>query len=298
MSGNGHIPVLLKDVLEFLDVHREGVYIDCTLGLGGHSLEILQTNPKAHVIGFDIDEKSLILAKERLQPFADRLSLYHSDYRYIPDLNIDFSEIKGILIDLGMSSFQLDAPERGFSYLHDGPLDMRMDQRNNFTASKVINKYSEPKLAQVFREYGELRQAKRLAYEIVSRRKRDKIETTHQLFQVIEDVCRWRPQKGKSHPASRVFQSLRIEVNQELKNLSSFLERIILKSPKTARMLVISFHSLEDRIVKQTFVRLAVQNDHPASIRILTKKPITASEEEIVSNFRARSAKLRAAERI
>lgn len=298
MSGNGHTPVLLKDVLEFLDVHREGVYIDCTLGLGGHSLEILQTNPKAHVIGFDIDEKSLILAKERLQPFADRLSLYHSDYRYIPDLNIDFSEIKGILIDLGMSSFQLDSPERGFSYLHDGPLDMRMDQRNNFTASKVINKYSEPKLAQVFRDYGELRQAKRLAHEIVSRRKRDKIETTHQLFQVIEDVCRWRPQKGKSHPASRVFQAIRIEVNQELKNLSSFLERIILKSPKIARILVISFHSLEDRIVKQTFVRLAVQNDHPASIRILTKKPITASEEEIVSNFRARSAKLRAAERI
>ncbi len=298
MSGNGHIPVLLKDVLEFLDVHREGVYIDCTLGLGGHSLKILQTNPKAHVIGFDIDEKSLILAKERLQPFADRLSLYHSDYRYIPDLNIDFSEIKGILIDLGMSSFQLDSPERGFSYLHDGPLDMRMDQRNNFTASKVINKYSEPKLAQVFRDYGELRQAKRLAHEIVSRRKRDKIETTHQLFQVIEDVCRWRPQKGKSHPASRVFQAIRIEVNQELKNLSSFLERIILKSPKIARILVISFHSLEDRIVKQTFVRLAVQNDHPASIRILTKKPITASEEEIVSNFRARSAKLRAAERI
>jgi len=175
MSGNGHIPVLLKDVLEFLDVHREGVYIDCTLGLGGHSLEILQTNPKAHVIGFDIDEKSLILAKEKLQPFADRFSLYHSDYRYIPDLNIDFSEIKGILIDLGMSSFQLDSPERGFSYLHDGPLDMRMDQRNNFTASKVINKYSEPKLAHVFRDYGELRQAKRLAHEIVSRRKRDKI---------------------------------------------------------------------------------------------------------------------------
>ena len=219
MSSNGHIPVLLKDVLEFLDVHREGVYIDCTLGLGGHSLEILQTNPNAHVIGFDIDEKSLILAKERLLPFADRLSLYHSDYRYIPDLNIDFSEIKGILIDLGMSSFQLDSPERGFSYHHDGPLDMRMDQRNNFTASKVINKYSEPKLAQVFRDYGELRQAKRLAHEIVSRRKRDKIETTHQLLQVIEDICRWHPQKGKSHPASRVFQALRIEVNQELKNL-------------------------------------------------------------------------------
>ncbi len=143
-----------------------------------------------------------------------------------------------------------------------------------------------------------MRQAKKLAHEIVSRRKENKIETTHQLFRVVEDVCRWRAQRGKSHPAARVFQAIRIEVNQELKNLSSFLERIILKCPKKARFLIISFHSLEDRIVKQTFVRLAVQNDHPASIKILTKKPFTASEEEISSNFRARSAKLRAAERI
>lgn len=298
MSRNGHIPVLLKDVLGFLEVQREGVYVDCTVGLAGHSQEILRTNPKAHVIGFDIDEKSLVLAKERLLPYADRLILYHSDFRYLPDLNINFSEIRGILIDLGMSSFQLDSPERGFSYHHDGPLDMRMDQMNKVTAAKVINKYSEPKLAQVFREYGELRQAKRLAHEIVSRRKGNKIETTHQLFRVVEDVCRWRAQKGKSHPAARVFQAIRIEVNQELKNLSSFLERIILKCPKKARFLVISFHSLEDRIVKQTFARLAVPNDHPASIKILTKKPFTASEEEILSNFRARSAKLRAAERI
>ncbi len=298
MSRNGHIPVLLKDVLGFLEVQREGVYVDCTVGLAGHSLEILRTNPKAHVIGFDIDEKSLVLAKERLLPYADRLVLYHSDFRYLPDLNFNFSEIRGILIDLGMSSFQLNSPERGFSYHHDGPLDMRMDQMNKVTAAKVINRYSEPKLAQVFRDYGELRQAKRLAHEIVSRRKGNKIETTHQLFRIVEDVCRWRAQKGKSHPAARVFQAIRIEVNQELKNLSNFLERIILKCPKKARFLVISFHSLEDRIVKQTFVRLAVQNDHPASIKILTKKPFTASEEEISSNFRARSAKLRAAERI
>ncbi len=298
MSDNGHIPVLLKDVLEFLEVQREGVYVDCTVGLGGHSLEILHTNPKANVICFDIDEKSLILAKERLLPYADRLTLYHSDFRYLPDLKINFSEIRGILIDLGMSSFQLDSPERGFSYQHDGPLDMRMDQMNKVTAAKVINKYSELKLAKIFRDYGELRQAKKLAHEIILRRRRDKIETTRQFFRIVEDVCHWRAQKGKSHPAARVFQAIRIEVNQELKNLSSFLERIILKCPKKTRLLVISFHSLEDRIVKQTFVRMAVQNDHPASIKILTKKPITASEEEIASNFRARSAKLRAAERI
>lgn len=298
MSTIGHIPVLLKEVLGFLEVQREGVYIDCTVGLGGHSLEILKANPKARVIGFDIDEKSLLLAKEKLQPYADRLSLYHSDFRYIPDLKINFSEIRGILLDLGMSSFQLDSQERGFSYQHDGPLDMRMDQRNKITASKIINKYSELKLAQVFWEYGEIRSSKRLAHEIISRRKCSKIETTKELLEIVENVCRWRPQKGKSHPAARVFQSIRIEVNQELKNLSSFLERFILKCPKKTRMLAISFHSLEDRIVKQTFARLATQNDHPASIKKLTKKPISASEEEIASNFRARSAKLRAAERI
>ena len=298
MSTIGHIPVLLKEVLGFLEVQREGIYIDCTIGLGGHSLEILKANPKAHVIGFDIDEKSLLLAKEKLQPYADRLSLYHSDFRYIPDLKINFSKIRGILLDLGMSSFQLDSQERGFSYQHDGPLDMRMDQRNKITASKIINKYSEVKLAQVFWEYGEIRFSKRLAHEITSRRKCNKIETTKELLEVVENVCRWRPQKGKSHPAARVFQSLRIEVNQELKNLSSFLERSILKCPEKTRMLAISFHSLEDRIVKQTFARLATQNDHPASIKKLTKKPISASEEEIASNFRARSAKLRVAERI
>ena len=298
MSRNGHIPVLLMDVLEFLDVQREGIYIDCTVGLGGHSQEILRANPKAYVIGFDIDEKSILQAKERLQPYSDRLSLYHSDFRYLPDLNLNFSDVRGILMDLGMSSFQLDSPERGFSYLQDGPLDMRMDLRNKVTAAKIINKYSEPKLSQVFRDYGELKQAKRLAHEIVSKRKGGKIETTLQLFRIVEDVCRWRAQKGKSHPAARVFQALRIEINQELKNLSGFLERITLKCPRNARILVISFHSLEDRIVKQTFARLAVQNDHTPSIKIFTKKPKEAIEDEISSNFRARSAKLRAVERI
>ncbi|MFC2161084.1 16S rRNA (cytosine(1402)-N(4))-methyltransferase RsmH [Acidobacteriota bacterium] len=298
MSGTGHIPVLLEEVKGFLEIQREGIYIDCTVGLGGHSIEILKTNPKARVIGFDIDEKSLLLAKEKLHPYADRLSLYHSDFRYIPDLNLKFSEIRGILIDLGMSSYQLDSQERGFSFQHDGPLDMRMDQRNKITASKIINKYSEMKLAQIFWDYGELRASRKLAHEIISRRKINKIETTKELLEVVEAVCQWRPRKGKSHPAALVFQSLRIEVNQELKNLSNFLERFILKCPKKTRIVVISFHSLEDRIVKQTFARLAVQNNHPATIKKLTKKPVTASEEEVVSNFRARSAKLRAAERI
>lgn len=298
MRRNGHTPVLLKEVLEYLDVQREGVYVDCTLGLGGHALEILKRNPKASLVGFDVDEKSLLKAKERLLSFSDRISLYHSDFRYLPDLNIDFSKIRGILMDLGLSSFQLDSAERGFSYLQDGPLDMRMDLRNKITASRIINRYSEHKLAQVFREYAELRQAKKLANTIASRRKTEKLETTQKLFRLVEDVCHWRPQKGKTHPAARVFQALRIEVNQELKDLPHFLERAILLCPEKTRFIVISFHSLEDRIIKRVFARMAVYNDHPASLKILTKKPVVPSIEEIESNFRARSAKLRAAERI
>ena len=142
MSANGHIPVLMDETLSYLDAGREGTYIDCTLGLGGHALEILTRNPLAKIIGFDVDELSLRQAKKRLAPFADRLTLYHSDFRYLPDLEIDFGRVRGVLLDLGISSFQLDSPNRGFSFNQDGPLDMRMDLRNKTTALKVIEKYS------------------------------------------------------------------------------------------------------------------------------------------------------------
>jgi len=296
MNGNGHIPVLLEEALQYLQIKREGTYVDCTLGLGGHALEILKRNPKAILIGFDVDEKSLLKAKEKLEPYADRVSLYHSDFRYLPDLKIDFSKIRGILLDLGMSSFQLDSPERGFSYSREGPLDMRMDLRNKTTAHKIINKLPEHRLSQIFYEYGELRQARRLAREIVTRRKTQKIETTTQLCRTVEEICRWRPQKGKIHPAAKVFQAIRIEVNQELKSLSGFIERISQKLPKKALLAAISFHSLEDRIIKQTFVQLATSMNSQPCLKILTKKPVVSSEEEIAINFRARSAKLRAAE--
>ncbi|MBE0460562.1 MAG: 16S rRNA (cytosine(1402)-N(4))-methyltransferase RsmH [Candidatus Aminicenantes bacterium] len=298
MSQFSHIPVLLNQVLDYLDVMRKGTYMDCTLGLGGHAYEILKKNPNAKLIGFDIDEFSLLEAKKKLSLYSNRIELYHSDFRYLPDLKINFSDTRGILLDLGISSFQLDNPDRGFSYQHEGPLDMRMDLRNKVTASKVINKYSEHKLAQLFREYGEIRQAKRLAKEIVSRRKIRKIETTTQLLEIVEQVCRWRPQKGKTHPAAKVFQAIRIEVNQELNGISHFLERIVYLIPKKARIVVISFHSLEDRIIKHTFNHLARHNDIHPTLKILTKKPVVPSDEEIAINFRARSAKLRAAEKI
>ncbi len=298
MNGTSHIPVLLEEVLEYLDISREGTYVDCTLGLGGHAVEILKRNDKAFLIGFDIDEKSLLKAKELLKPYAERVELYHSDFRYIPELKIEFSRIRGVLLDLGISSFQLDSPKRGFSFSKEGPLDMRMDLRNKTTATKIINKYSEHHLAQLFHEYAELRQARRLAKVIVSRRKLKKFETTTQLCQTVEEVCGWRPQKGKLHPAAKVFQAIRIEVNQELTGLSDFLERIVCKIPKTARLTVISFHSLEDRIIKHTYSRLASEKEPHPYLKILTKKPVIPSDEEISSNFRARSAKLRAAERI
>jgi 16S rRNA (cytosine1402-N4)-methyltransferase len=298
MNGNGHLPVLLEEVMDYLDIKREGIYVDCTLGLGGHALEILKRNPKASLVGFDIDETSLLKAKEKLAPYADRVKLYHSDFRYIPDLKIEFSRIRGILLDLGISSFQLDSPERGFSFNQDGPLDMRMDLRNKITAYKIINKYSEHSLAQILREYGELRQARRLSKEIVSIRKSEKIETTTQLRRIVERICGWRPQKGKIHPAAKVFQALRIEVNQELKSLSGFLERITQLIPEKAHITAISFHSLEDRIIKHTFALLAATNNSHPFLKILTKKPVIPSQEEIAINFRSRSAKLRAAERI
>ena len=298
MSGNGHIPVLLEEALGHLNIEREGVYVDCTLGIGGHALEILKRNTKSILIGFDIDEKSLLKAREKLHPYADRVQLYHSDFRYLPDLNIDFSKIRGLLLDLGVSSYQLDSPERGFSFNRHGPLDMRMDHRNKTTASKIIDKYSEHKLTQIFQEYGEIKQAKRLAREIVSRRKDKKIESTTQLRRITEDLFRWRPQKGKIHPAAKVFQAIRIEVNQELESLSAFIERIAQKVPQKARIVAISFHSLEDRIIKHTFAQLASSKNSHARLRIITKKPVIPSESEVIKNSRARSAKLRAAERI
>jgi len=297
MSRREHIPVLLEETLSLLDAGREGIYIDGTLGMAGHASEILKRNPKARLIGVDLDEGSILKARSYLSPYANRVDLYHADFRYIPEIDIDFADVRGILLDLGMSSYQLDAPERGFSHALDGPLDMRMDVRNKMTAAKILDKYPETKLAQVFREYGELKQANKLARRIATVRRAQKIESTTQLRQIVEDVCRWIPQKGKIHPAAKVFQALRIEVNQELHGLGDFLEKVVHLVQPGTRIAVISFHSLEDRIVKHTLARLARPDDGPGLVEILTKKPVTASEEEVAANSRARSAKLRAAEK-
>jgi 16S rRNA (cytosine1402-N4)-methyltransferase len=295
MSEGRHVPVLLEETLALLDIQRAGTYIDGTIGLAGHASEILKRNPKARLVGLDLDEQALLKSREVLRPYAGRVELYHADFRYLLDLDIDFAGVRGILFDLGMSSFQLDAPERGFSHSQDGPLDMRMDVRSKLTAAKILDKYSEAKLAHIFREYGELKQAGKLARQIASIRRTRKIESTVQLRNIVEDVCRWIPQKGKIHPASKVFQSLRIAVNRELEGLAEFLERTIDLLHAGARIAVISFHSLEDRIVKHTLAGLARPENGEPTVDLLTKKPVTPTEEEVVLNPRARSAKLRAA---
>jgi 16S rRNA (cytosine1402-N4)-methyltransferase len=298
MTEQGHCPVLLTEVLELLSVGREGVYVDCTLGLAGHAVAILERNPRASLVGLDRDEISLRQARERLMPFGGRVRLFHTDFKYLPELGIDFRDVRGVLVDLGISSFQLDSPERGFSFNQEGPLDMRMDQRSKITAGKVIHTYSEQKLADLFETCGELPHSRRLAREVVRLRKLGRVETTSDLRQIIEEVYRWRPQKGKIHPAAKAFQALRIEVNRELEGLAEFLEETVRMSVAGTRFVAISFHSLEDRIVKHTFAGLASARDREPLLTILTRKPVMAGPDEVAGNSRARSAKLRAAERV
>ncbi len=298
MIGTGHVPVLLEEALRQLDSGRAGTYIDGTLGMGGHSLEILRRNPRASVIGFDRDEASLRKAGQRLAEFGDRVRLYHGDFKEIPGLGLDLGKVRGVLLDLGISSAQLDEPGRGFSFNADGPLDMRMDLRTKATAAAILEKYPEARLDEMFRAYGELPHTRRLAREIVTRRKLHPFETTAQLRRLVEEIYRWHPQKGKVHPAAKAFQAIRIEINGELEGLGAFLESMASGTRLGTRFVVIAFHSLEDRIVKRTFAALASPAEGAPRLKVLTKKPVTASEAEVAANSRSRSAKLRAAERI
>ena len=298
MRENGHRPVLPAEVIEFLDAGRAGVYIDCTLGLAGHAVAILERNPRARLIGLDRDGLSLEAARERLEPFAGRVTLYQADFKDLPTLDIPFPEVRGVLCDLGISSFQLDDAERGFSYMHEGPLDMRVDRRMKTTARKVLHTYPEQKLAEVFARYGELGQTRRLAREIVHLRKLGRLETTGDLRLLVERIYQWRPQRGRIHPAAKAFQALRIEVNGELEGLGEFIDAAVRRAVPGTRFVVISFHSLEDRIVKRAFHALARPEEDLPLLEVLTKKPVVASAAEVSENSRARSAKLRAAERI
>jgi 16S rRNA (cytosine1402-N4)-methyltransferase len=305
-KNNEHISVLLNEILEFLSLKEIGIFFEGTLGLGGHAFEIMKAHPEIkQYLAFDQDQIALQKAKERLAQWEKKIQFVHANFsevdRYVRELNID--GIDAGLLDIGVSSMQLDVADRGFSLRKEGPLDMRMDQTNPFSAKELINQYSEKELGRIFKEFGEVRFWKPLAELIVQQRKKKPIETTLELTQIVEKL--FPKQVTKIHPATQVFQAIRIAVNRELEVLQECLEKSLKLLNKEGILLVISFHSLEDRIVKQVFKEAAspIKNDRgkviqEASYEILTKKPIEPSLKEIKSNPRSRSAKLRVIKRI
>ncbi len=286
-----HVPVLEKEVMEFLEVEKGAYFLDGTLGMGGHTKAILSNNKNAFVFAFDMDQESIKMALKNLSNFKDRIKAIHDNFKNIFNHSLPFNRIDGYLFDLGISSFQLDNPEMGFSYSKDSPLDMRMDKTQELTAEKVVNDYSYNELIRVFKEFGEFKNPERLVKEILLTRKRKRIRTSGELKEVVRTLYRKRKTMD---PLSRVFQAIRIEVNRELEGLDSFFYTLFSKIKRGARVVVISFHSLEDRIVKNSF-RKAAKNGY---IRILTKKPVMPSDTEKKINPRSRSAKLRAGVRI
>ena len=289
---NLHKPVLLKEVINFLNIQRGKIYVDCTAGLGGHTIEILKRlNGEGALIGIEQDEAALEITKKRLKELNKKnYYLFKSNFLELKNIlqKLNIEKITGgVLIDLGVSSLQLESHERGFSFQNDGPLDMRMDQRNPLNAEHVINNYKEFKLAEIIYKYGEERHSRKIARSIIKNRP---LKSTKELANIVLKSCR-RNKYTRIHPATRTFQAIRIEVNKELENLEKFLCFIPeLLSPQ-CRLTVISFHSLEDRITKN-FLKNCQE------LRILTKKPIVPSNEELIENPRSRSAKLRTAEKI
>ncbi len=292
-----HTPVLVREVIEFLKCRPGGIYLDCTLGEGGHTEEILKAcAPDGRVIGLDRDLQSIEQARGRLAAFGRRVVFHHENFVQL-DAVLDreaVQEVDGILFDLGVSSVQLEIGDRGFSFLKDGPLDMRMDQTKGKTASELIHQLSESELTRIFQEYGEERWAKKISRFIVQERARARITRTSHLAELILKAIPKRGHFARIHPATRVFQALRIAVNDELSNLRLAMEAAIRRLKSTGRLCIISFHSLEDRIVKHGFRDREKQGE----IRVITKRPVMAGEEERMLNPRCRSAKLRAAERV
>lgn len=306
-----HYSVLLPETIEQLHIKEDGIYVDGTLGGGGHSYEIAKRLTTGCLIGIDQDYDALEAAGERLRPFADRVTLVHSNYEAmverVHELGID--KVDGILLDLGVSSFQLDTPERGFSYMvEDAPLDMRMDQDNPMTAADIVNDYSEEDLYRIIRDYGEDRFAKNIAKNIVKERQKERITRAGQLNQIIERSIPKKLQVTGGHPAKRTYQAIRIELNRELDVLEQNLDAFIDLLAEDGRICIITFHSLEDRIVKNTFKKnqdpCTCPKDFPVCVcgkkskgRVITRKPILPSEKELEENTRSRSAKLRVFER-
>ncbi|MBP0005663.1 MAG: 16S rRNA (cytosine(1402)-N(4))-methyltransferase RsmH [Cyanobacteria bacterium SBC] len=278
-----HVPVLGRETIELLAVRAGGRYLDATVGAGGHTRLILEAAPDTHVTAVDRDDMALANAKENLAEYGDRVTFWRGNFAEFPDEDAQFD---GILADLGVSSGQFDVAERGFSFRHDAPLDMRMDRRESLTAEEIVNHWDEVELADIFYHYGEERLSRRIARQIVRQRP---FRTTLELAESVAQCVPRRVRYGRIHPATRVFQALRIAVNRELDSLQAWLDR----SPRSlnvgGRIATISFHSLEDRIVKHHFRNCP-------QLKVLTKKPIVPQADERTTNPRSRSAKLRGAE--
>ena len=307
-----HVSVLKNECIEGLQIKSSGTYVDGTFGGGGHAMEVIsRLNGNGRFIGIDQDQDAVENGRAKLEPYKEKAQLVRDNFSNIISIMKDLHivAVDGILLDIGVSSYQLDTGERGFSYMHDAELDMRMDQRNPMTAKRMIAEYSEKELANIIKDYGEERWATRIAQFIVAERKIKPIETTGELVEVIKKAVPKGARKDGPHPAKRTFQALRIAVNNELGILEQAIEDMAGLLAPGGRLCIITFHSLEDRIVKQTFHRL----EHPCtcppefpvcvcgkkpSIRVITRKPILPSEEELEFNPRARSAKLRLLEKL
>lgn len=305
-----HVSVLLNETIDGLNIREDGIYVDCTLGGGGHSYEILKRlSPKGKLIGIDQDKNALEAAKKKLSAFSNVLYVHSNFYnieKVLEELGIE--KVDGIIMDLGVSSHQLDEAERGFSYMKDAPLDMRMNREDDFSAYDVVNRYNEEELYRVIRDYGEDNFAKRIARNIVEKRSKEDIKTTGQLVEIIKAAIPAKFQKD-GHPAKRTFQAIRIEVNKELEILDKAVEDSVQHLNKGGRIAIITFHSLEDRKIKVKFKELdnpcKCPSDFPFCvcgkkplIKIISRKPIEPSKEELEVNSRSKSAKLRIAERI
>lgn len=306
-----HVSVLLNETIDGLNINPDGIYVDGTLGGGGHSYEICKRlSDKGRLIGIDQDGEALEAARERLKEFKDKITLVRSNYCEIDTIlkDLGIEKVDGIVLDLGVSSYQLDNLERGFSYKSDAPLDMRMDQRQNKTAADVVNNYSENELFRIIRDYGEDKFAKNIAKHIVMARKEKPLETTAELSEIIKASISMKFQAKGGHPAKKTFQAIRIEVNQELTVLKESLDTMIDHLNPGGRICVITFHSLEDRITKIKFR----ENENPCTCppdfpvcvcgkvskgKVITRKPIIPSEEEMTENKRSKSSKLRIFER-
>ena len=306
-----HKSILLNECVENLNIKRDGIYVDGTLGGGGHSYSILKKlNNTGLLIGIDRDSDAITAATKKLSGF-NNFKLVHDNNSNIINVlkELNIQGIDGMLLDLGVSSYQLDEADRGFSYMHDAKLDMRMNREDKFSAYNVVNEYSEEKLSFIFKEYGEERYAKNIARNICKKRKEKEIETTFELVEIIKSSMPSKALNEKQHPAKRVFQAIRIEVNEELIRLKQTIKDAVYSLNKCGRLAIISFHSLEDKIVKHTFEELEGRCTCPKNFpvcvcgfksfgKIITKKPIVCCKEEVIDNPRARSAKLRVFEKI